>query len=76
MTSFSLTSTLVQKLPRKTCQGKTCQEELVCTSVYSQQVFHDKGTCQGKLASVNEALALHQRESDERLRLKSSFAWF
>ena len=43
-------------LPRKTCQGKTyqvCQEDLA--SVYSQQVFLDKGTCQGKLASVNEA---------------------
>ena len=42
-------------LPRKTCQGKTCQGELV--SVYSQQVFFDKGTCQRKLASVNEALS-------------------
>ena len=31
-------------LPRRTCQGKTCQEELA--SVYSRQVF---------LASVNEA---------------------
>ena len=41
-------------LPRKTCQGKNCQGELA--SVYSQQVFLDKGTCQGKLASVNEAL--------------------
>ena len=39
--------------PRKTCQGKTCQEELA--SVYSRQFFLDKGTCQGKLASVNEA---------------------
>ena len=36
-------------LPRKTCQGKSCQ------GVYSKQVFLDKGTCQGKLASVNEA---------------------
>ena len=41
-------------LPRKTCQGTTCQGELA--SVYSQQVFLDKGTCQGKLAGVNEAL--------------------
>ena len=41
-------------LPRKTCQGNTCQGEVA--SVYSQQVFLDKGTCQGKLASVNEAL--------------------
>ena len=41
-------------LPRKTCQGKTCQGELA--SVYSRQVFLDKWTCQGKLASVNEAL--------------------
>ena len=40
-------------LPRKTCQGKTCQGELA--SVYSKQVFLDKGTCEGKLASVNEA---------------------
>ena len=40
-------------LPRKTCQRKTCQGELA--SVYSQQVFLDKGICQGKLASVNEA---------------------
>ena len=32
-------------LPRKTCQGNTCQRELA--SVYSQQVFLDKGTCQG-----------------------------
>ena len=40
-------------LPRKTCQGKTCQGELA--SVYSQQVFLVKGTSQGKLASVNEA---------------------
>ena len=40
-------------LPRKTCQGKTCQGELA--SVYIQQVFPDKGSCQGKLASVNEA---------------------
>ena len=40
-------------LARKTCQGKTCEGELA--SVYSQQVFPDKGTCQGKLASVNEA---------------------
>ena len=38
----------------KTCQGKTCQGELA--SVYSQQVFLDKGTCQGKIASVNEVL--------------------
>ena len=38
-------------LPRKTCQGKTCQGKLA--NVYSQQVFLDKGTCQGKL--VNEA---------------------
>ena len=29
----------------------TCQGELA--SVYSQQGFLDKGTCQGKLASVN-----------------------
>ena len=36
-------------LPRKTCQGKTCQGELA--SVYSQHVFLDKGTCQGKLSS-------------------------
>ena len=35
-------------LPRKTCQGELA-------SVYSQQVFRDKGTCQAKLASVNEA---------------------
>ena len=40
-------------LSRKICQGKTCQGELA--SVYSQQVFLDKGICQGKLASVNEA---------------------
>ena len=40
-------------LPRKTCLGKTCQGELA--SVYSQQVLLDKGTCRGKLASVNEA---------------------
>ena len=40
-------------LPKKTCQGKTCQGELA--SVYSQQVFLDMGTCQGKLASINEA---------------------
>ena len=46
-------------LSRKTChifhlhyQGK------LVASVYSQQVFLDKGTCQGKLASVNEALKL------------------
>ena len=39
----------VNYLSRKTCQGKSCQ------GVYSQQVFLDKGTCQGKLASVNEA---------------------
>ena len=38
-------------LPRKTCQGKTCQGELA--SVYSQQVFLVKGTCEGKLTSVN-----------------------
>ena len=37
-------------LPRKTCQGKTCQGELA--SVYSQQVFLDKETCQGKLARL------------------------
>ena len=36
-------------LPRKTCQGELA-------SVYSQQVFLDKGICEGKLASVNEAL--------------------
>ena len=46
---FSLT------LPRKTCQGNTCQGELA--SVYSRQVFLDKWICQGKLASVNEALS-------------------
>ena len=40
-------------LPRKTCQGKSCQRELA--SVYSQQVFLDKGTCQGTLANVHEA---------------------
>ena len=40
-------------LPRKTCQGKSCQGDLA--SVYRQQVFLDKGTCQGKLASVNKA---------------------
>ena len=39
-------------LPRKTSQGKTCQVELA--SVFSEEVFLDKGTCQGKLASVNE----------------------
>ena len=32
-------------LPRKTCQGQTCQGELA--RMYSQQVFLDKGTCQG-----------------------------
>ena len=42
-------------LPRKICQGKTCQGELA--SVSSQQVFRGRGTCQGKLASVSEALA-------------------
>ena len=36
-------------LPRKICQGKTCQGELA--SVYSQQGT----TCQGKIASVSEA---------------------
>ena len=41
-------------LPRKTCQGKMFQGEL--GSVYSRQVFLDKWTCKGKLASVNEAL--------------------
>jgi len=40
-------------LPRKTCQGRTCQGEI--GSVYSRQLFLDKGTGQGKLASVNEA---------------------
>ena len=40
-------------LPRKTSQGKTCQGKL--TNVYSQEVFLDKETCEGKLASVNEA---------------------
>ena len=40
-------------LPRKTCQGNTCQGDLA--SVYSRQVFLDKWICQGKLASVNEA---------------------
>ena len=35
-------------LPRKTCQGELA-------SAYSQQVFLDKGTCRGKLASINEA---------------------
>ena len=40
-------------LPRKTSQGKTCQGQLA--SVYSRQVFFDKWTCQGKIASVNEA---------------------
>ena len=30
-------------LSRKTCQGKTCQGKLA--SLYSQQVFLDKGTC-------------------------------
>ena len=39
-------------LPRKTCQGKTCRGELA--SVYSQQVCLEEGTCQGKLAGVNE----------------------
>ena len=29
--------------------------------MYSQQVFLDKGTCQGKLATVNEALSLSSR---------------
>ena len=45
-------------LPRKTCQGKTCQGELAI--VYSRQVFLDKSTCQGKLASANEALVAHR----------------
>ena len=36
-------------VPRETCQGEVA-------SVYSRQVFLDKGTCRGKLASVNEAL--------------------
>ena len=40
-------------LPRKTCQGHTCQGKLA--SVYSRQVSLDKWTCQGKLASVNES---------------------
>ena len=40
-------------LPRETFQGKTCQVELA--SVFSKEVFLDKGTCHGKLASVNEA---------------------
>ena len=43
-------------LQRKTCQGKICQGELA--SGYSQQVFPDKWTCQGKLASVNEAFVV------------------
>ena len=85
MTSFSLTSALVQKLACKdTCQGKTCQRRYLVVhvnylssalakenfvvvfsiyttkenlsgktcqgelaSLYSQQVFLDKGTCQG-----------------------------
>ena len=37
-------------LPRKICQGKTCQVELA--SVYSQTVYLGRGTCQGKLASI------------------------
>ena len=37
-------------LSRKTCQGKTFQGKLAC--VYIRQVFFDKWTCQGKLASV------------------------
>ena len=63
--SFHLSSVLFKEnlsyfpftLPRKTCQGKTCQE---LASVYSQQVLLDKGTCQGKLAGVNEALSKEQ----------------
>ena len=39
-------------LPRKTCQGKTCRGELA--SGYSQHVFLEERTCQGKLAGVNE----------------------
>ena len=35
-------------LPRKTCHGELA-------SVYSRQFFVDMGTCQGKLASGNEA---------------------
>ena len=48
------------RLPRKTCLGKTCQGELakenllVCT--VNKFSLTDKGTCLGKLASVNEAL--------------------
>ena len=38
-------------LPRKTCRGKTCQGKLA--RIYSRLFFLDKGTCQGKLASVN-----------------------
>ena len=34
-------------LPRKICQGKTCQGELA--SLYSQLVFLGRGTCKGKL---------------------------
>ena len=40
-------------------QGTTCQGNLgkkKIGSVYSRQVFLDKCGCQGKLASVNEAL--------------------
>ena len=36
--------------PRKTCQGELA-------SVCSRKFFLDKGTCQEKLASVNEALS-------------------
>ena len=72
MTSFSLTSVLVQKLACQFLtlvkeklvilfhlhyQGKLVKENLSRTlaCVYSRQVFLDKWTCQGKLASVNEA---------------------
>ena len=52
LTSFSLTSVLVQKLAcfflnKGTCQGKTC---------HILPFTLPRKTCQGKLASVNEAL--------------------
>ena len=64
-------------LPRKTCQGKTCHGELA--SVYSPRFFLDKGTCQGKLARVNEAeserkqvvrIAVASKEKHSQVRLQ------
>ena len=46
----------VHYLSRKTCHILHLHYQGKLASMYSRQVFLDKWACQGKLASVNEAL--------------------